>query len=105
MKRNRILIIGSLVLTLVANFLANALPLNGLTTGEISDAYPILFVPAGYVFSIWGLIYLGLAAFAVYSITKMGLADPRVDAIAGWAVASNLFNFVWIFLWHYEQFP
>ncbi|MBG0787124.1 MAG: tryptophan-rich sensory protein [Anaerolineaceae bacterium] len=105
MKRNRILIIGSLVLTLVANFLANALPLNGLTTGEISDAYPILFVPAGYVFSIWGLIYLGLAAFAVYSVTKMGLADPRVDAVAGWVVASNLFNFVWIFLWHYEQFP
>lgn len=105
MKRNRILIIGSLVLTLVANFLANALPLNGLTTGEISDAYPILFVPAGYVFSIWGLIYLGLAAFAVYSVTKKGLADPRVDKVAGWVVASNLFNFVWIFLWHYEQFP
>jgi len=105
MKTNRILLIVTLILTLVANFLANALPLNGLTTGEISDAYPILFVPAGYVFSIWGVIYLGLFAFTVYSVTKKGLADPRVDAVAGWVVASNLFNFVWIFLWHYEQFP
>ena len=92
-------------MTLTANFLANALPLNGLTTGEISDAYPILFVPAGYVFSIWGVIYLGLFAFTIYSVTKVGLADLRVDAIARWVVASNLFNFVWIFLWHYEQFP
>lgn len=105
MKPNRILLIVTLILTLVANFLANALPLNGLTTGEISDAFPILFVPAGYVFSIWGVIYLGLFAFTVYSVTKKGLADPRVDAVAGWVVASNLFNFVWIFLWHYQQFP
>ena len=105
MKLNRILLILTLVMTLTANFLANALPLNGLTTGEISDAYPILFVPAGYVFSIWGVIYLGLFAFTIYSVTKVGLADLRVDAIAGWVVASNLFNFVWIFLWHYEQFP
>ena len=104
-KVNRILLIGSLILTLVVNFLANALPLNGLSTGEISDAYPILFVPAGYVFSIWGVIYLGLAAFAFYSVTQRGLADPRVDSIVGWAIASNLLNLVWIFLWHYLQFP
>jgi hypothetical protein len=103
--RNRILIIGSLILTLAVNFLANALPLNGLSTGEISDSFPILFVPAGYVFSIWGLIYLGLSAFAIYSVTKPGLADPRVDAVAGWVTAANVFNLVWIFLWHYQQFP
>jgi hypothetical protein len=103
--RNRILIIGTLALTLVVNFLANALPLNGLSTGEISDSFPILFVPAGYVFSIWGLIYLALAAFAIYSVTKRGMADERVDAVAGWVAAANLFNLVWIFLWHYLQFP
>lgn len=103
--RNRILIIGSLILTLVVNFLANALPLNGLSTGEISDSFPILFVPAGYVFSIWGLIYLGLSAFAVYSVTKRGRTDERVDSVAGWVTAANVFNLVWIFLWHYQQFP
>ena len=41
------------VLTLIVNSLANILPLNGKTTGELSDAYPNLFVPAGYVFAIW----------------------------------------------------
>lgn len=38
----------------VMNYLANALPLNGKTTGELSDAWPNLFVPAGLTFSIWG---------------------------------------------------
>ena len=54
MKLSRLWMVLSLVLVLVVNVLANALPINGLTTGEISDRFPILFVPVGYVFSIWG---------------------------------------------------
>jgi hypothetical protein len=50
MKTSRLFMILSLVLTLTVNVLANALPINGLTTGEISDRFPILFVPEGYVF-------------------------------------------------------
>ncbi|MCB2210238.1 tryptophan-rich sensory protein [bacterium] len=105
MKTKRFFIIFTLIVTITVNVLANALPLNGLNTGEISDQFPILFVPAGYVFSIWGLIYLALVGFAIYTVTPKGLADERVDAAAWWIVAANLFNAVWIFLWHYEQFP
>jgi translocator protein len=104
MKTKRLLMILSLVLTLVVNGLANALPINGLTTGEISDSFPILFVPAGYVFSIWGLIYLALIVFAIYIITPKGKQDTRVDKIAWWFVAASLFNTAWILLWHYLQF-
>ena len=104
MKKKRIWMILSLLIVLVVNFLANTLPINGLTTGEVSDRFPILFVPAGYVFSIWGLIYLALFAFAIYIITPKGLANEKIDQIAGWFVAANLFNAVWIFLWHYLQF-
>ena len=105
MKTKRVIIILSLLLTIIVNVLANALPLNGLNTGEISDSFPILFVPAGYVFSIWGLIYLALIAFAIYSVTPQGRKDNRIDSIAWWFAASNLFNTAWIFLWHYQQFP
>ena len=104
-KTKRILMVLSLLLTLAVNFLANSLPLNQLTTGEISDRYPLLFTPAGYVFSIWGLIYLAMTAFAVYIFTPQGLADKRIDSISGWFIIANLFNTVWIFLWHYLQFP
>ena len=105
MKTKRLLIILSLVITLLVNVLANALPINNLTTGEISDRFPILFVPEGYVFSIWGLIYLALIAFAVYTITPKGMKDGRIDDIAWWFVAANLFNTSWILFWHYLRFP
>lgn len=93
------------VATLVINGLANALPLNGLTTGEISDRFKVYFVPAGYVFSIWGLIYLGLIAFTIYQ-ALLGQKDDRRLARIGWLYAlSSLANIAWLFLWHYEQFP
>lgn len=104
MKSNRIIMIFSLILVLVVNFLANTLPINGVTTGEVSDQFPILFVPAGYVFSIWGLIYLALIGFAVYSITRRGLANEKLDAITWWFVAANVSNAAWVFLWHYKLF-
>ncbi len=105
MKTKRLFMLLSLVITLVVNGLANTLPINNLTTGEISDRFPILFVPEGYVFSIWGLIYLALIAFAVYTLTPKGMKDGRIDDIAWWFVAANLFNTSWILLWHYLNFP
>lgn len=104
MKFNRVMMILSLVLVLTVNVLANALPINGLTTGEISDRFPILFVPAGYVFSIWGLIYLALIAFTVYAVLPKGQVDPKIDLISWWFVAANLFNTAWILFWHYLEF-
>ncbi len=52
----QISVIVTVLVTLVVNGLANALPLNGQNTGQISDRFNVYFVPAGYVFSIWGLI-------------------------------------------------
>ena len=90
--------------TIVANGLANALPLNGQTTGEISDRFQVYFVPAGYVFSIWGLIYLGLGAFAVYQALPAQRENPRLQRIGYLFVISCLANAAWLFLWHYELF-
>ena len=72
MNRNllrQILVLIAVIATIVVNGLANALPINGQGTGEISDRFDVYFVPAGYVFSIWGLIYVGLVAYAVYQAT------------------------------------
>lgn len=95
----------SIFITLVINSLANALPLNGLTTGEISDRFKVYFVPAGYVFSIWGLIYIVLIAYAIYQSLPAQRENPRLRATGWWVVLGGLANSVWIFLWHYEQFP
>jgi hypothetical protein len=101
----QIAVILSILITLTVNGLANALPINGLNTGEISDRFKVYFVPAGYVFAIWGLIYIGLIAFAIFQALPAQRQNPRLRATGWWIVLGGLANSLWIFLWHYEQFP
>jgi len=91
----------AVALTIIMNILANALPLNGQNTGEISDRFKVYFVPAGYVFSIWGLIYIGLIAFAIYQLLWN---NARLDRIGYWFIVSCAANILWLFLWHYNLF-
>ena len=58
---NWLLFIG----VVTVNALANILPINGYNTGQISAFYPNYFVPAGFTFSIWGLIYLFLLCYSI----------------------------------------
>ena len=92
-------------LALVVNVLASALPLNGKNTGAISDQFKVLFVPAGYVFAIWGVIYIGWIAFSIYQALPSQRANARLNRI-GWLYAlSGVLNAGWLFTWHYELFP
>lgn len=92
------------IVVITINILANALPLNGLDTGEISDRFDIYFVPAGYVFSIWGLIYIGMIAFTVYQALPAQRDNPIVRSIGLLYALSGVGNVVWLFFWHYEVF-
>lgn len=98
-------VIIAVAATIIVNGLANALPINGLTTGDISDRFEVFFVPAGYVFSIWGLIYVGLIAYAIYQALPSQRENPKLRSIGWIFVLSCIANIVWIFLWHYELFP
>lgn len=100
----QIAVVMALVLTLIVNWAANGVPLNGLTTAQISDSIPSYFTPAGYVFAIWGLIYLGLTAFAIYQALPSQRENPRFRAIGWGFVASCVANSLWIFTWHYGFF-
>ena len=105
MKLRQILNILAFILVVAVNGLANSLPINNQTTAAISDMYPVLFTPAGYVFSIWGLIYLGLLGFVIYQALPAQRDNPRLERVGYWFVWSCLFNSIWIFLWHYELMP
>ena len=96
---NLILFAGMVVM----NYLANALPLNGKTTGQLSDAYPNLFTPAGVTFSIWGVIYILLLIFCVIQFTT---SYQAVISRIGWLIGLTcVFNALWIVAWHYERLP
>lgn len=85
---------------IIMNYLANALPLNNVTTGQLSDSYPNLFVPAGITFSIWGVIYLLLAIFCVIQFT--GANQVVISKIGLLFAATCILNGLWIVAWHYR---
>jgi hypothetical protein len=90
--------------TIAVNGLANALPFNNQTTAAISDRFPVFFTPAGYVFAIWGLIYLALILFAIFPFLPGQRGNPRLARIGPWFLVASAANIAWIFLWHYEFF-
>lgn len=93
------------VVMIVVNYLANALPINNIPTGAVSDLYPNLFAPAGITFSIWGLIYLLLSLFVLYQFgvfSKINLKNKNLlNKIGIYFIISSIANALWIFSWHY----
>lgn len=96
--------IMAFVLVIVVNTLSNTLPLNGRTAGEISDSLPSYFTPAGYTFSIWGVIYLALLAYTVYQALPAQRKQPYQQRIGWLFVVSSIANAAWIFSWHYGSY-
>jgi len=93
----------------VVNALANILPINNITTGELSDMYPNLFTPEGLTFAIWGLIYVLLGIFVIYPLIPSVRRDAQkvdfVQRIGPLFFISCLANIGWIFAWHYKIVP
>jgi hypothetical protein len=73
----------------------------GQDTGAISDAYPTLVTPAGYAFSIWSLIYLGMVAFSVYQLLPANVV--RFRSIRSLYIFSCALNCAWLYFWNSEQ--
>lgn len=96
--------IGFLVMVVI-NYLSMTGVFNGNTMETMSDKYFNSFTPAGYAFSIWGLIYLGLLGFLIYTgrslFTKKD-ADSNLLKIGWWFVLSCLANILWVISWLYD---
>ncbi|MER2028425.1 MAG: TspO/MBR family protein [Solibacillus sp.] len=93
----------AMIAVIVVNALSNTLPLNGQTASEISNRLEVLFTPAGYVFSIWSLIYILLVIWLITIYRKV--KDNRFKGKVGILfIISCIFNIAWLFSWHYEQF-
>lgn len=103
-KTVQIVNIVAFVAVLTVNFLSNVLPLNGRTAEQISDALPSYFTPAGYTFSIWGLIYLALLGFIVYQALPAQRSNPLIAKVGWGFVVSSVANAAWLFAWHYGAY-
>lgn len=95
------------IIMISVNALANILPINGQTTGEVSDSYSNLFAPAAYTFSIWGLIYILLGLFTIYQLgffrkNEIEEKEKMFKKIGIIFSISSIANALWIITWHYE---
>ncbi len=97
----RVSVVISYLFMILINALANILPINNMTTGDISDKYGNLFAPTGLTFSIWGLIYLLLGIYVIYQLVTSQKKELFND-IGFYFILTSLFNISWIFSWHYD---
>jgi translocator protein len=89
----------SLTVVITINTLAIALPINGMTTGQISDLYPSLFTPAGFTFSIWSVIYVLQIGFLVVQFQIRN--EAYFKALSKWYWLTCLANATWVLVWQY----
>lgn len=105
-KRNfllfQVLNIITVISVILVNILANALPIFGVNTGQVSDAYPNFFTPAGYVFSIWFIIYLQAIIFMIYQVRGTQRGEGYLGKISIFYFLGGLANIAWIFVFHYS---
>lgn len=88
------------------NVLANIVPWNGLTIGDISTTFfpNVLIIPANYAFAIWGLIYLGLISLAIYQVLPTNSNNPRLRQMGYYLAISSLSQIIWLFLFQSQLF-
>lgn len=90
---------------IIVNYLANALPFNNQDTGVVSNKYPSFFTPAGFTFSIWGIIYIFLGIFVAKMIftSPTDLTETYLKTIMILFIATSILNIIWLFCWHYDH--
>jgi len=92
------------VATVIVNGAAVAIPLGGMTTAQISDLFPVLVVPANYVFSIWSAIYLLLLVFTVWQGLPRNREDETLRRLGYLPALTGVLNAAWVLLWQYQVF-
>jgi len=91
------------MLTVIVNSLAGSTTLiGGVSTAQISDSNPTLITPAGYVFSIWGIIYVLLGVFVIFQVLPSQKEKDYTKRVSWLFVLSSLINIGWLFLWQYQ---
>lgn len=106
----KVFVLITFIVMVAMNALANIIPINGITTGEVSDSYQNLFAPTGLTFAIWGVIYILLAVYTIYQLIAFkptGYSEKaHIFKSVGIAFSiSSIANTIWILAWHYGNIP
>ncbi len=95
-------VVALYLLTVFVNYASTVFLFGDSDTGDVSDKYSTLFTPAGYAFSIWGLIYLALGIYVFYQAFWARQDQNLYDQLAPWLMVNLLFNSLWLPTFQYE---
>lgn len=101
-KTYAILNLLAIIGVIVWNYLSNLGFINDTSVGELSDRYDNLFTPAGYAFSIWGIIFLALLAHGVFQVRQAFFSEKDnafIEQIGPCLLIANLGNITWVWFW------
>lgn len=87
---------------IILNYWWNAHPANGQSMGRVSAQYPTLLTPVGWAFSIWGVIFLALAVYAVWQLLPAQRPNPLPDAVARPLTVASVAAALWVVCFSYE---
>lgn len=101
----KMLVVVFFIAMIAINYLANSLPFNNKSTGDISSQYSNYFTPTGFTFSIWGIIYIMVGVFVVRLALQNGVFFEQVyvTRLILFFVFSCIFNMLWLTMWHYNK--
>ncbi|MBW4557677.1 MAG: tryptophan-rich sensory protein [Trichormus sp. ATA11-4-KO1] len=92
--------LSAIIGAFVVNIVSNIFPLNELSIGEIANTLfkNVLIIPANYAFAIWGLIYLGLFALAIYQFLPNEKHDLDLRKTGYFLVIASIAQIIWVYL-------
>ena len=100
-RMRSVLVLVATIATIAYNGLAAAGQVNGVTPAVVSNRYQTVLTPAGYAFSIWSLIYIGLVAFSIFQLLPRNA--ERFRNVRTFYIISCVLNCAWIYFWHHDQ--
>lgn len=88
------------------NGYSNVNPPGEMNVGEMSNTIfaDVLITPAGWAFSIWGLIYMALIAFGLYQLLPAQWSNRKLAPHSYFLVLASLAQCFWIYLFLAQQF-
>jgi hypothetical protein len=92
------------VISVLFSYLVELFPI-GRPIAEVTDQYDSLFRPAGYTFSIWGIIYVALIVYCVYQLKPSQAGHLAYERLNKYVRFNAVMGIAWQISFRYDWIP
>ena len=88
---------------IAGNAFVEATQFAGTTSASVAYSTFTWFTPAGYVFSIWSVIYVALFIWLVAYTRRAAKRSPGFTPMSVLFIVSSGLNVLWLVIWHLQM--